>query len=78
MRSSVVKIVDSSKDLDEIFCRNGVHVFIWQKRPINLAKETYKSGKRDLFIWQKRPIHMAKEIYKYGKRDLFIWQKRPG
>jgi len=56
-------------------------LFIWQKRPIYMAKETYDEtysyGKRDLFIWQQRPIHMAKETYSYGKRDLFIWQKRP-
>ena len=25
------------------------HRFIWQKRPVNMAKETYPYGKRDLF-----------------------------
>ena len=29
-------------------------LFIWQKRPIHMAKETYSYGKRDLFIGQKK------------------------
>ena len=29
-------------------------LFIWQKRPIYMAKETHLYGKRDPFIWQKR------------------------
>ena len=40
-------------------------LFIWQKRPIHMAKEMLKS------------MCVAKETYLYGKRDLFIWQKRP-
>jgi hypothetical protein len=52
-------------------------LFMWQKRPVHVAKETYLYGKRDLFIWQKRPVHVAKETYSYGKRDLSMWQKRP-
>ena len=27
---------------------------------IDMAKETYLDGKRDLFRWQKRPIYMEK------------------
>ena len=34
-------------------------LFIWQKRPIHMAKEAYSYGKRDLFIWQKRPITIS-------------------
>ena len=34
-----------------------------QKRPNQMAKETYSYSKRDLIIWQKRPNHMAKETY---------------
>ena len=37
--------------------------YIWQKRPIHMAKEAYSYGKRGLFIWQKRPIHMAEEAH---------------
>ena len=43
----------------------------------DMAKETYKYGKRDLQIRQKRPANMAKETYEYGKRDLRKRQKRP-
>ena len=54
-------------------------LLIWQKRPIDMAKETHRNtgtravrscslnsmlyGKRDLLIWQKRPIDIAKETY---------------
>ena len=37
-------------------------LFVWQKRPICMAKEAYLYGKRGLCMWQ---------------RGLFVWQKRP-
>ena len=60
-------------------------LFIWQKRPTHMSKETYSYVKSDLIIWQKRPHHMAKEAYlqvskeaiSYVKRDL-IPPRTPG
>ncbi len=40
----------------------------WQKRPTQVAKETYTSGKRDLDKWQKRPTLVAKVTYTCGKK----------
>ena len=33
----------------------------WQKSPINMAKETYQYGKRDLLM-EKRPIHTIADL----------------
>ena len=62
-------------------------LFLWQKRPMDMAKETYFYGKRDLFIWPKRPTQMSipevrvcvsvKRGLPYGERDLLYAQKRP-
>ena len=51
--------------------------YLCQKRPIPMPKETYSCAKRDLFLCQKRPIPMPKETYSCAKRDLFLCQKRP-
>ena len=58
-------------------------LFLWQKIPIHMAKETYLEdrervlqsmlysyGKRDLFLWQKIPVHMAKETYLEGRERV--------
>ena len=34
-------------------------LFIWKKRPIYMAKETYVYGKRDPRMWHKRPAYVA-------------------
>ena len=64
-------------------------LFMCQKRPIHVPKETYSYGKKRPIHMAKRglftlasdyvlhqvTIHMAKETYLNGKKDLFIWQK---
>ena len=45
------------------YTSTDVQVFILQKRPIHMAKETYSQGKRDLFTWQ-RPIHIQVQMFK--------------
>ena len=64
-------------------------LFMCQKRPVHVPKETYSYGKKRPIHMAKRglftlasdyvlhqvTIHMAKETYLNGKKDLFIWQK---
>ena len=49
---------------------------------LQVSKETYAHGKRDLCICQKRPaawprISLARAGIASVKRDSCIWQKRP-
>jgi len=53
--------------------RHKRDLFIWQKRPIYMAKETHLHGKRDLFTWHCVKTHNGRR----HKRDLFIRQKGP-
>ena len=43
--------------------RAGQALFVWKKKSIRIAKETYAYGKRGLFMNEKRPVHE--------------WQRRP-
>ena len=71
-------VTDARIAVDRLNAEAQQHrVFVWQKRPICVAKGVYVYGKRDLFMWQKRPICVAKEAYLYVKRGLFVRQKRP-
>ena len=49
-------------------------LFIWQKRPIRMAKEAYGYLGPGVVIVR---LAMRKETYSYGKRGLSVWQKRP-
>ena len=44
-----VSEVTSDSDADEACLYGKRDLFVWQKRPICMAKETYLYGKRDLF-----------------------------
>ena len=50
-------------------------LYIWQKRPIHMAKETYDC-KADA-EWMHQVQGSLKETQSHSKRDLFKWQKRP-
>jgi hypothetical protein len=55
--------------------------FIWQKKSVHIAKETYSYGKRDLVREKYRPSPVKKagtsKRPSYGPKNLFILQKRP-
>ena len=44
-----VSEVTSDSDADEACLYGKRDLFVWQKRPICMAKEAYSYGKRDLF-----------------------------
>ena len=58
-------------------CLSLVPLRQYQKRPMDMRKETYIRGLPRLslvslrvHVYQKRPVDRAKETYVYGKRDL--------
>ena len=42
---------------------------------LQVSKETYSYGKRDLFILQKRPTNITKETYPYKTKETYIIAK---
>jgi hypothetical protein len=68
--SVVVSLIPENRRVSkETYIYGKRDLYLWQKRPIPMAKEsygktdlqtlTYLSVKRDLFIWQKRPINIS-------------------